>query len=273
VAEQPKPAVVGTTVFSVANKRRVLSASRFGGTANTYQHTAVRAGEYYAAPWIDRHNGPANSGEIIRTANLPGEVRGAVRDKFTTDEYIWVTMPKGVVPAKGDEFVTYRLGEDFGNGTQLVQPTGVIKVVEVSGTDAVLARITDFFGGVLIGQRVIPLEHLTMNPDARPAPLLLGTEGRVIWIPPQITIGSKQDYIALDVGLKDGVKLGDQFTIYKPRSTTQLQNSTKVGIPEESIGIVQIVKVTDYGATAVVVDIRYPNIIQGSYARLTARMP
>ncbi|HUK64837.1 MAG TPA: LysM peptidoglycan-binding domain-containing protein, partial [Dongiaceae bacterium] len=273
VAEQAKPAVVGTTVFSVANKRRVLSSSRFGGTANTYAHTAVRAGEYYAAPWIDKSHGPSAYGEIVRTANMPGQVRGVQRDKFTTEDYIFVTMPKGVVPAKGDQFVTYRLGEDFGNGTQVVQPTGIIKVEEVNGTDAVLARVTTFFGGVLLGQRIVPLEHFTMNPDARPAPLLLGTEGKVVWIPPQITVGSKQDYILLDVGLKDGVKVGDQFTIYKPRGTLQLADARKVGIPEVSIGIVQIVKVTDYGATAVVVDVRYPSIIAGSYARLTARMP
>ena len=104
IAEQPRQPA-GTTVFSIANKRRVLSASRFGGTANTYAHTAVRAGQFYASPWIDKSGGPAAWGEIVRTANVPGEVRGVQRDRFTTDDYIFSTLPKGVVAAKGDKYL------------------------------------------------------------------------------------------------------------------------------------------------------------------------
>jgi len=272
VGEQPRlPA--GTTVFSVANKRRVMNASRFGGTANTYTHTAVRAGEYHAAPWMDKEGGPANSGEIVRTANVPGEVRGVRRETFNTEDYIYMTLPKGVVAAKGDRFLSYRLDENFGNGTQVIIPTGTLQVVSVDGTDAVLAQITDFFAQVSVGQRVVPLEKFVMNPDARPAPLLLGTEGKVVWVPDNITVASKQDYLILDVGLKDGVKLGDQFSIYKPRFTYQLENGETINIPEQRIGLVQVVKVTDYGASAIVTDTRYPYIVPGQAARLTARMP
>ncbi|HUO51071.1 MAG TPA: LysM peptidoglycan-binding domain-containing protein [Gemmatimonadaceae bacterium] len=272
VTEQA-PAVVGTTVFSVANKRRVLSASRFGGTANTYLHTAVRPDEFYGAPWLDRASGPAAYGEIVRTANMPGEVRGVMRDKFTTDDYVFFTVPKGVVAAKGDMYLVYRTGEDFGNGTQVMFPTGLLRVVEVNGNDAVLGQLTRFYTTVRLGQRVIPLEKFSMDPNARPAPLLLGTEGKIVWIPDNITVASKEDYLMLDVGLKDGVKIGDQFTIYKPRTKLQTETGITTEIPEVSIGVVQVVKVTDYGATALVVDVRYPNIIPGSYARLTARMP
>lgn len=271
VQQPTQPA--GTTVFSIANKRRVLSASRFGGTANTFQHTAVRAGQFYAAPWIDKSSGPSAWGEIIRTANVPGEVRGVQRDRFTTEDYIFVTMPKGVVAAKGDRFLIYRMGEDFGNGTQMMIPTGIMQVAGVDGSDATLGIIVAFFGEVRLGQRIIPLEKFTMNPDARPAPLLLGTEGKIMWIPSNITVGDKQDYLVLDVGLKDGVKLGDLFTVYRPRTQLQLEDGSNVMVPEIRIGVVQIVKVTDFGATALVTDIRFPGITPGTPARLTARMP
>ena len=263
----------GTTVFAAANRKKVVSASKFGGTANTYSHSAVRPGEYYPAPWLDTDAGPKNSGEIVRTANLPGEVRGVTRDKFTTEEYIFTTLPKGVVAAKGDRFLVYRPGEDLGNNQRVMMPTGIITIESVQGTDAVLARITAFFGGILIHQRVIPLEHFAMNPDARPAPLLLGTEGKVVYIPSNQAVASKQDYIIMDVGLKDGVKLGDLFTIYKPRMKLALADAPAVEIPEGQIGVVQVVKVTELGATALVVDVRNPAIVLGASARLTARMP
>jgi LysM repeat protein len=263
----------GTTVFAAANRKKVVSASKFGGTANTYSHSAVRPGEYYPAPWLDTEAGPKNSGEIVRTANLPGEVRGVTRDKFTTEEYIFVTLPHGVVAAKGDRFLVYKPGEDLGNNQRVMVPTGIITIESVQGTDAVLARITAFFGGIFIHQRIIPLEHFAMNPDARPAPLLLGTEGKVVYIPPNQAVASKQDYVIMDVGLKDGVKLGDLFTIYKPRMKLALSDAAPVEIPEGQIGVVQVVKVTELGATALVVDVRNPDIILGSSARLTARMP
>lgn len=272
-APQGPRAPVGTTVFATSNQRRVVSASRFGGTANTYSHTAVRAGEYYPAPWLDNTTGPTNTGEIVRTAQLPGEVRGAERRKFMADEYIYVTLPKGVVAAKGDKFLVFTPGDLVGSASRVMLPTAIITIVSVDATDAVMARISSEFAGVIIGQKIIPLEKFAMNPDARPAPLLLGTEGKIIDLPRQVTVASKQDYVLLNVGLKDGVKMGDLFTVYKPQNTLQLEGGKSVTIPDDKIGVLQVVKVTEYGATALVVDIRYPAIIVGANVRLTARMP
>ena len=272
IAEAPRQPV-GTTVFAAANRKKAISASRFGGTANTYQHTAVRAAEFYSAPWLDSSQGPAGSGVIVRTANIPGEVRGVQRDKFNINDYVFITLPKGVVAAKGDQLLVYEYGEDLGNGSRVMRPTGQVKIISIEGTDAVLARITNFYGEIWVGQHIMPLEHFALNPDARPAPLLLGTEGKVVYIPSQVTIGSVQDYIILDVGLKDGVKIGDQFTIYRPSFKEQMTDGPPVTIPEGTIGRVQIIRVTELGATALVTDIRNPAIFPGANARLTARMP
>ena len=272
-AQQGPRAPVGTTVFAASSQRRVVSASRFGGTANTYSHTAVRAGEFYPAPWLDNTTGPTNTGEIVRTAQLPGEVRGAQRRKFMEDEYLYVTMPKGVVPAKGDRFLTYMSGELVGSSNRVFQPTAILTVVTVDATDAIMVRVSNVFGPVILGQKVIPLEKFTMNPDARPAPLLLGTEGKIVQVPYNVTVANKQDYVILNVGLKDGVKMGDLFTVYNPQHSIQLEGGKNVTIPDDKIGVLQVVKVTEYGATALVVDVRYPAIVVNANVRLTARMP
>jgi hypothetical protein len=272
IAEAPRQPV-GATVFAAANRKKAISASRFGGTANTFQHTAVRAAEFYSAPWLDSSQGPAGTGLLVRTANIPGEVRGVQRDKFNINDYVFITLPKGVVAAKGDQLLVFEYGDDLGNGTRVMRPTGQVKIISIEGTDAVLARITNFYGEIWVGQHIMPLEHFAMNPDARPAPLLLGTEGKVVYIPRQVTIGSLEDYIILDVGLKDGVKIGDQFTIYRPSFKQPMTDRAPVTIPEGTIGRVQIIKVTELGATALVTDIRNPAIIPGANARLTARMP
>jgi hypothetical protein len=69
------------------------------------------------------------------------------------------------------------------------------------------------------------------------------------------------------------VKIGDQFTIYRPSFKQPMTDRAPVTIPEGTIGRVQIIKVTELGATALVTDIRNPAIIPGANARLTARMP
>jgi LysM repeat protein len=272
IAEAPRQPV-GSTVFAAANRKRTISASRFGGTANTYQHTAVRAAEFYSAPWLDSSAGPPNTGVIVRTANIPGEVRGVQRDKFNINDYVFVTLPKGVVAAKGDQFLVFEYLQDLGNGTRVMRPTGQVKIISIEGTDAALALITNFYQEIWVGQHIMPLEHFAMNPDARPAPLLLGTEGKVIFIPPAVTIAGAQDWIILNVGLKDGVKLGDQFTIYRPSFKQQMTDGPPVTIPEGTVGRVQIIKVTELGATALVTDMRNPAIFLDANARLTARMP
>jgi LysM repeat protein len=272
IAEAPRQPV-GSTVFAAANRKRTISASRFGGTANTYQHTAVRAAEFYSAPWLDSSAGPPNTGRIIRTANVPGEVRGVQRDKFNINDYVFVTLPKGVVAAKGDQFLVFEMLADLGNGTKVMRPTGQVKIISIEGTDAAMALITNFYQEVWVGQQIMPLEHFAMNPDARPAPLLLGTEGKVVFIPPAVTIASAQDWIILNVGLKDGVKIGDQFTVYRPSFKQPQEHGPDVTIPEGLIGRVQVIKVTELGATALVTDIRNPAIFADASVRLTARMP
>jgi hypothetical protein len=75
--------------------------------------------------------------------------------------------------------------------------------------------------------------------------------------------------VVLDASLEDGVKVGDQFTFYRPRVRTD----RGVTLPEEPIGVAQVVRVTERGTTGIVVDMRHPAITTGTRARLTARMP
>ncbi len=68
---------------------------------------------------------PPNTGRIIRTANVPGEVRGVQRDKFNINDYVFVTLPKGVVAAKGDQFLVFdRRARTSATGRQVMRPTG-----------------------------------------------------------------------------------------------------------------------------------------------------
>jgi hypothetical protein len=78
---------------------------------------------------------------------------------------------------------------------------------------------------------------------------------------------SLQNYVILSAKSANGVRVGDQFTL--------IDNSIdeKHPAPPVPVAIAEIVKVTPYALTAIVVDHEQPRIYAGMIARLSARAP
>lgn len=273
--ELPVPASPGApTVFANGPDGSRIVMSRFGGSATQYPHTAVRAGEFYAAPWVDRVGGPRGKGRLIATVDLPGIGGGTSKVRLGPQERAYITLPKDMIAARGDRFLVFAEGARVEDGAQVMVPTGVVEVERAdNGGAATTVRLVQQFGEVKVGQGVVPLDRFTLAADARPTPLLLGTESKVIYVPSNEVLPSVQDYVILDATMRDGVKVGDQFTLVRPRQQVDVDDAGRVTLPEEEIALAQVVKVTERGATALIVDQRQPVIRQGTRARLTARMP
>jgi len=161
------------------------------------------------------------------------------------------------------------------NGSQVVEPTGVVEVERAENGDASTVRIITQYSNVEAGQGIIPLDHFTLGNDARPAPLMLGTEGKVVFVADSAVLPSVQGYVVIDVTAKDGAKIGDQYTLYVPRRSILVKGrgDQMATVPEERVALGQVVKVTDRGTTLILVDQQNPAVKVGTKARLTARMP
>jgi hypothetical protein len=187
---------------------------------------------------------------------------------------VYLTLPGGIVAARGDRLLLFAKGPQVNDGARVMLPTGIVEVERADDGDATTARIVAQFGTIETGQGVVPLDRFTLGTESRPAPLLLGTEAKVVYVSDDVILPTVGFYVVLDATAKDGVKVGDQFTLFKPRRHVQLEsNGRDVVLPEERIALAQVVKVTDRGATAVIVDQMHPAIALGTRARLTARMP
>jgi hypothetical protein len=79
-----------------------------------------------------------------------------------------------------------------------------------------------------------------------------------------------QRYVVLDASARRGVRVGDQFTLVRPPLT---RTETRPALPEEEIAVAQVVRVTPYAATAIVVSQTHPAIRAGTRARVSAKMP
>jgi hypothetical protein len=269
------PRATGSTVFSLSASRRVATVSRFGASATAFPHPAVRVGETFAAPWLDRMNGPSQQGTIVGSAELSGIATTTPRTRMLNEERAYITLPKDIVPARGDRYLAFTPGPVLESGSQMMEPTGVVEVERAENGDASTVRIITQYSNVEAGQGIIPLDHFSLGNDARPAPLMLGTEGKVVFISDHSVLPSVQTYVVIDVTAKDGAKVGDQYTLYVPRRSVLVKGrgDEMATVPEERVALGQVVKVTDRGTTLMLVDQQNPSVKLGTKARLTARMP
>jgi hypothetical protein len=275
VVDQEATAPGGPTVFSAALSARGVYAPRFGPSALEYQHSAVRPGEIYAAPWVDRIGGPEQQGRLLAPTDPPGIAEFSTTRRLGPETRAYITLPKGIVAAPGDRFVTVAMGPTLTDTSQVVIPTGIVQVEKTdNGGVATTVRIVQQFGEVLLDQGVVPLDRFALDMAARPQNLSLGLESHVIYVPDGAVLPTVQHYVVLDATSKDGVKAGDQFTLYRPSRKLDVPGQSEpVVLPEEEIALAQVVKVTERGTTALIVSQRQPRIRVGVMARLTGRMP
>jgi hypothetical protein len=101
-----------------------------------------------------------------------------------------------------------------------------------------------------------------------------GTGGRVGTIRAieyPAVLPSVGSYILFDLSAKDGMRIGDEVEVFRPRDAQKGDDGP--AIPEVAIATAQVVKVTAFGATARIVSQRQPAIRVGESVRVTARMP
>lgn len=258
----------GATIFgrrTVAPQRVVGRRSLIGREA----HAAVRLGEYHAAPFVEREGGPGGAGSIIETSEIPGIQRVTRRTRLQLNERVFVRPPASVTPSVGDKYLVYKLGPELDGVGQVVVPTGIVTVETPRTGELTTVRIISQFEEMRLGEKLIPLDTFFLPATARPSSVELGINAKVIWLQDKPVLPSLQRYLVLDAAAKDGVRLGDQFTILK-RSH---EDDRGERIPEIPIAVAQVVRVTPYGTTAIIIGHEQPAVKKGAAARVTAKMP
>jgi LysM repeat protein len=263
------PAAPTVFVGGVQGRRRISSHIE---TAAAYPHTAVRAGEFYAAPWVDRSGGPSEQGHLIASAEIPGIAQAKDRARLMPQERGYVTLPAGMHVARGDRLLVFAPGANLNGGAQVMHPTGILEVERAAESEATTVRIVQQFAYVEVGQRVIPLERFTMPTEARPESVEGGLESVVTSVPADVVLPTVGYYVILSATAREGVDVGDVFMLYRPRTSTAVAGGTTATLPEEPIALAQVVKVTERGTTAMIVDQRHPAVKPGVHARLTAKI-
>ena len=104
----------------------------------------------------------------------------------------------------------------------------------------------------------------------RAAPVTNGRAGKVRWIFNEPVLPSLQDYVVIDISKRDGVNAAIRSSCIRPRQRREVAISA---LPEVSIARAQVLRVTPYGATAIITAQEQPKIEEGTSARVAAKMP
>lgn len=264
------PVMPSSTVFD--RSAGLETASRPRGVAPVEGLVAarpVRPVEAYGAPWVDRRGGPREVGELA-TLVAPAGTLESERPRVQYQDRVYAKLPPGSTPRAGDRYMAITVGGEVGSDGQLVIPTAIVQVEQEGKGRAATVRVVELFDDARIGQALIPLQQLPIPEEGARVSQLLGIGAHIVAVPRGAVLPSLLHYVVLDARLRDGVTIGDQFTLFRdpPRD---VENGGDY--PEEPIALVQVVRVTDRGATAIVVDQRHPGIREGVRARLTAKMP
>ena len=264
------PAGTNTGGGTIFEQRRIPTAvgTQRIGVLGRDQRPVVRAGEYFAAPFVVRPGGPNDPGEILRSADRTGISRSSERNRFQMRDQVFVELPKGKLPVPGDRYLAYREGPQLSGLGRVIVPTAVVVVDRASPGEATLAHIDHLFHEVKLGQELIPLDEFPLTAVVRPTPVERGPSASVAWVQNEPVLASLHQYLVLDTKERDGVRLGDQFTLYTGR-----EDAAGTTLTSRPIATVQVVRVTSHGTTAMVVGQNQPKIRPGTAARLTAKMP
>ncbi|HXT15478.1 MAG TPA: LysM peptidoglycan-binding domain-containing protein [Gemmatimonadaceae bacterium] len=230
----------------------------------------VRSGEYIAAPWVDRRGGPRGSGTVMGSADLPG-IASADHSRLNLYDQVLVAPPAGAVAPEHERYLTYSFGpllEDLG---QVIIPTGIIEITRSARNgEAAIGRVVKLFNEMLEGQQLIALDSAAAIGFEKPRAVANGKMGRVRWVYGSPVLASVQSYVLFDIR-QPNVRTGDQIDLIAPRQGPA--DGRDLAIPEQHIARAQILRVTPYGASAILLDQDQPKIEEGTTVRVAAKIP
>jgi LysM repeat protein len=267
-APAPTPAVVTPVMTPAPVPRDTQPAPR--PAPAVIAGPAIRLGEYLAAPWVDQRGGPRGSGFVMGTRDLPG-IASVDRSRLNLFDAVLVSPPVGAVAPEHELYLTYTFGPLIENLGQVVIPTGIVEITRSARNgEAATGRVVKMFGEVLQGQRLIALDTAMVSRAGRATPVTNGRTGKVRWIFNNPVLPSIQAYVVLDIAKAD-VNPGDQIDLYQPRQKPV--DGRELAIPEVFIARAQVLRVTPFGASAIILSQEQPKIAEGTAARVAAKMP
>jgi len=228
---------------------------------------AVRRGEVEAAPYTERGGGPRDAGRIVASVDRPGIKTTIVQSRYQINDDMYIELPRGIVPRIGDSYISYVLGPNLGEYGQVVVPTGILRIESLPAGQHPVARIMRQFGEIKLDEHIIAAPDLEV-PGGTLSPVVGGARGKVVYVHDEPVLPSIGHYVIVSQNAKNGVQIGDEITFIDNSTGREDENPA----PPVVAAVAQVVRVTPYATTAIIIRQVQPTVRDGMPARLTGKL-
>ena len=260
----PPPAdASGPTIFSQRRQRAGMTrVEALGG--EVYRYRPVRRGEFWSAGFLTE-NASFPWARVLGDANEPPVERSIQTSSATIYQTVAIRAPSGATYQRGDSLLVAQLSRRVPGWGDVVVPSGIVRVSQVTGRD-VFAEVVVQFYRVVDGQVAIPLEPFRDPGLTTPVPVENGLTASVIEMRDIHPVPNQQNIVFIDAGRTQGVVLGDLFAVLTSPDMAHAD-------VQDAVAIFQIVHVRDRSASGFIVQVYQPGIQPGQPVRLIRKMP
>lgn len=252
-------------LFGTSARRRDMEATLAAYSQQPYR--PLRRSEFLSSGFLTEDqnlpfggfHGPVAATQI---ASMTSNASNALYSKVA------ITPPSGGSYQVGDSLLVVRIDREIDNYGDVVVPTGMVRVTDVSRAENT-AEVIAIYGPMRTGQQTIPVEQFPDPGEVRPVPISDGVEAAIIESRDQQVLKGPQDVVFINKGRSDGVAVGDLFEV---RRTPETRPEGAMTVPEV-MGLLQVVHVRDKTATTRVLSIVAPYVPSGTAARQVAKLP
>jgi len=272
----PPPAPITTQETSGGRSDLTIFASPLSRAATALgadvvgrlRNGGVRRGEVESAPYADREGGPKGAGRLVSSVDRPGIKTGIIQSRYQINDDLFIDLPRGLAPRLGDLYMSYVLGPDLGEFGQVVVPTGILRIESIPQGQRPIVRVVKQYGAIMLEQQLVAAPDLSF-PAGTLSPVVGGPAGRVVYVHNEPVLPTIGYYVLISLNSKSGIKVGDEVTFIDNSAGPQEDSHA----PPVIAGVAQVVRVTPYATTAIIVKQIQPTIRDGMPVRLTGKMP
>ena len=231
--------------------------------------SAVRPGDFASAPFLWDAAGIAGAGKVGKTVGAPSLSATRYERPIQVYERVYVTLPSNAAGAAGERYVAVREGPLLEGKGRVIIPTGVLRLETAPQNGQAEAVLLSKYEDVYEGHQLIPVEELSMPAGVLPSRVEFGQRTSVLWLADEPVVPSLGQHLILAAGAKDGLVPGDQVTLQLDMGT----DAKGVPLPPHEVAVVQVTRVTTWGASAILIGQTEGVVKPGMAARVSAKMP
>ncbi|MFL5508903.1 MAG: hypothetical protein ACJ79J_04840, partial [Gemmatimonadaceae bacterium] len=203
---------------------------------------------------------------LVASVDRPGIKASIVESRFQLNDELYFEPPHGAAPQLGETYMSYVLGDKLGEYGQVVVPTGILRVESVAPGQRPIVRIVKQFDAIMLDQRVIAAPDLPI-PTGQLSPLAGGSRGKVVYVHNWPVLPSIGHYVIISQNASSGITIGDEITFIDNSTGREDENPA----PPVIAAVAQVVRVSPYSTTAIIVRQSQPTLRDGMPARVTGK--